>query len=224
MAQVDPALLRLAAEVVRPGDIVWDIGANVGLFSFAAAVAAGPQGRVLAVEADTDLAGLLRRSADGAAARRHAPVEILPAAVSDDVSVARFHIARRNRATNHLEGFGSTMAGGIRASRLTPTVTLDWLAERFPVPDVLKVDVEGAEQAVLGGGARVLAGSPAVICEVSGQNTAAVSRILTGHGYELYDGEHAPGDRQPVEAAPFNTLAIPASGRRPANREPSVTA
>ena len=88
MARVDPLLLRLAAEMVRPGDTVWDIGANLGLFSFAAAVAAGPTGTVLAVEPDTMLAGLLRRSA--ALNRGHAPVDVLPAAVSDDLSVARF--------------------------------------------------------------------------------------------------------------------------------------
>src|SRR5216684_2429213 len=116
MAQVDPPLLQLAAEVVRRGDTVWDIGANVGLFSFAAAVMAGSAGRVLAVEPDTDLVGLLRRSAVGAVG--HAPVEILPAAISDDLSVARFHIARRNRATSHLAGFGSAMAGGVRSTRL----------------------------------------------------------------------------------------------------------
>lgn len=212
MAQVDPALLRLAAEVVKDGDTVWDIGANLGLFSFAAAAVAGPAGRVLALEPDTDLAGLLRRSAAGPAG--HAPVEILPAAVADDVSVARFNIARRNRATSHLSGFGTAMAGGVRSTRLVPTVTLDWLAARFPPPDVLKIDVEGAELLVLAGGARVLAGSPSVICEVSAQNAAAVSGILTGHGYTLYDGDQPEGARAAVPTAPFNTLAIAA--RRPA--------
>ncbi len=213
MAEVDPALLRLAAEVVRPGDTVWDIGANMGLFSFAAAVMAGPQGRVLAVEADTDLTGLLRRSAaDGTGARpaRRAPVEVLPVAVSDDLSVAQFNIAHRNRATSHLAGFGSAMAGGVRTTQLVPTVTLDWLADRFSFPDVLKIDVEGAELAVLEGGATVLARSPAVVCEVCAQNADAVTQILGGHGYALYDGDRCGGDRVPVAAAPFNTLAIAA--------------
>jgi FkbM family methyltransferase len=207
MAEVDPTLLKLAAEVVKPGDTVWDIGANMGLFSFAAAVAAGQEGHVLAVEPDTELARLLRRSAAAGAGR--APVEVLPAAVSDDLSVARFHVARRNRATSHLAGFGSAMAGGVRATQLVPTVTLDWLAARFPVPDVLKIDVEGAELAVLSGGAGVLARSPVVICEVCAQNTGAVTAILAGHGYTLYDGERR-GDRVPVDAAPFNTLAFAA--------------
>jgi FkbM family methyltransferase len=217
MADVDPGLLRLAAQVVRPGDTVWDIGANMGLFSFAAAVAAGPQGHVLAVEPDTDLARPLRRPAGGApepgrqrAAR--APVEVLPAAVSDGLSVARFNVARRNRATSHLEGFGTAMAGGVRAAQLVPTVTLDWLAARFPAPDVLKVDVEGAELAVLSGGAGVLARARAVICEVCGQNPAPVTALLSGHGYALYDGDEPGPDRTPVEAATFSTLAIAARG------------
>jgi FkbM family methyltransferase len=223
LARVDPALLRLAAEVVRPGDTVWDIGANLGLFSFAAAAIAGQDGSVLAVEPDTDLVGLLRRSANRAGGL--ARVEILPAAVADDVSVARFHIARRNRATSHLAGFGSAMAGGIRSTRLVPTVTLDWLAARFPAPDVLKVDVEGAELPVLAGGARVLAGSPTLICEVSGHSAPAVSDVLAGHGYTMYDGDQDPGSRVPVRSAPFNTLAVATRGHRPGvGRKPRVTA
>ena len=210
MSAVDPTLLRLAAELVTPGDTVWDVGANMGLFSFAAAVAAGPTGRVLALEPDTDLAGLLRRSAEGSTG--HAPVDVLPAAASAELSVARFHVARRNRSTSHLAGFGSAMAGGVRSTHLVPTVTLDWLAARFPLPDVLKIDVEGAELTVLAGGAQVLAHSPAVICEVYAQNATAVSDILTGHGYTLYDGDQLPGVRVPTAGAPFNTLAIVKSG------------
>ena len=209
MTQVDPALLRLAAEVVRPGATVWDIGANIGLFSFAAAVAAGPEGHVLAVEPDTDLVRLLRRSA--AVNRDHkvcAPVEVLPVAVCNELSVARFHIARRNRATSHLDGFGTAMAGGVRATELVPTVTLDWLAARFPAPDVIKIDVEEAEMTVLTGGSRVLDRSPAIICEVAASNATPVGELLNARGYAVYDGDRPRRERVPAAAAPPNTLAI----------------
>jgi FkbM family methyltransferase len=206
MSDVDPVLLQLAADVIRPGQVVWDIGANLGLFSFAAAAAAGPSGRVLAVEPDTTLAGLLRRSA--ATNHGYAPVEVLPAAASDEVSVARFHIARRNRSTSYLDGYGTTMTGGVRFTELVPTVTLDWLAAHFPAPDVVKIDVEGAELTVLAGGAQLLERFPMLICEVGARNAAAVSGLLAARGYTLYDGDRLPGERVPVSVAPANTLAL----------------
>jgi FkbM family methyltransferase len=212
MASVDPALLRLAAEVVRPGDTVWDIGANLGLFSFAAAVAAGPAGRVLAVEPDAVLVRLLRRSA--AANQDHAPVEVLPAAVADGLAIAHFHIARRNRSTSHLDGFGTSQTGGVRATELVPTVTLDWLAAQFPAPDVIKIDVEQAELAVLSGAASVLrAALPTIVCEVAARHAAAVRDLLIAHGYTLYDGDQPSAERVPTAQAPPTTLAVSSSRR-----------
>lgn len=211
MTQVDPPLLRLATETVRPGDTVWDIGANLGLFSFAAAVAAGPTGSVLAVEPDATMARLLRRSA--ALNRGHAPVDVLPVAVSDAMSVARFHIARRNRSTNYLDGFGTSQTGGARATELVPTFTLDWLGAHFAAPDVIKIDVEEAEAAVLAGGSRVLELASKVICEVAARNFAVVRDTLNRHGYVLYDGDRPSAERVPVADAQWTTLAVRKSVR-----------
>src|SRR5271156_5693911 len=63
MKSVDPVLCSTAEEFVKKGHVVWDVGANIGLFSFAAAHLAGDKGRVFAFEADVWLVQLLRRSA-----------------------------------------------------------------------------------------------------------------------------------------------------------------
>jgi FkbM family methyltransferase len=210
LGKVDPMLLGLASELVRPGDVVWDIGANVGLFSFAAAALAGDAGRVLAVEADTWLVGLLRRSA-ACRAEKRADVEIFPSAVSDTVGVARFKIAQRGRASNYLESApGSNQTGGVREVQLVPTVTLDWLLEHFPAPNLVKIDVEGAENKVFRGATRLLSEiRPAISCEIFKENRQEVDPLLKGLGYTLYDAELPPGRREPLDSSATNTLACP---------------
>jgi FkbM family methyltransferase len=219
LGNVDPQLLRLVTEMIRPGDTIWDIGANVGLFTFAAAAAAGPSGQVLAVEPDATLVRLLRRSA--VLNRCIAAVEVFPVAVAADLSVGRFHVARRNRSTSYLDGFGTTQTGGIRSTELVPTVTLDWLAAHFGSPNVIKIDVEGAESEVLSGGADVLKSLPAIICEVASCNSASVAKILKHYEYSLYDGDIPSHLRQPLTAARPATVAFHDSSNRLMPRGPA---
>ncbi len=100
----------------------------------------------------------------------------------------------------------------MRSTELALTVTLDWLAHRFPAPDVLKIDVEGAELAVLAGGPSVLAADLGYLRGQSGR--VAVGELLRAHGYAVYDGDLLAADRVPVAIAPFNTLAMAAAGVR----------
>jgi FkbM family methyltransferase len=211
LGRVDPFLLRLAAEIVRPGAAVWDVGANIGLFAFAAAHRAGPAGRVMAVEADDWLAGLVRRSAADAGPS-YAPVEVLAAAVSDRQGVADLRIAGRGRAGNHLADVaGSTQTGGYREVRKVVTVTLDGLLASFPAPGVVKIDIEGAEVRCLRGAEEILARvRPVLVCEVAGENSGAVGEILRRHRYVLFDAMVAPAERRPLAAPAWNTLALPA--------------
>lgn len=212
LEKVDPQLLEMAGELVAPGDVVWDVGASVGLFTFAAAARAGPTGKLYAVEPDTWLVDLLRRSARLEQAKR-APVNVLPVAISDAVGVARFHIANRARAANHLESCGSTQTGGVRETQWVITVTLDWMLEQFPAPNILKIDVEGAEDRVLRGASKLLSGvRPRILCEVYQENANEVSRILHSFGYTLFDASVDRSRRQPVENAVYQTVAYPDRG------------
>jgi FkbM family methyltransferase len=208
LGAVDPFLLTMAGELVRPGMTVWDVGANVGLFAFAAAHAAGPSGRVLAVEADPWLAGLLQRSA-GSAPPAYAPVEVLAAAVSDAPGSVELCIARRGRAGNHLSTVpGSTQTGGTREVRQVAAVTLDGLLDRSPAPQVVKIDTEGAELLCLRGGERLLREvRPVLLCEVTDENAPGVGGLLHGHGYTMFDA--GSSRREPLDRPAWNTLALP---------------
>jgi FkbM family methyltransferase len=202
-------LLDWARELVGPGASVWDVGANVGVFAFAAASRAGRAGRVLAFEPDPFLAGLLRRTAT-AVPSQLAMVEVVEAAACERVGRARLHIAARGRASNHLEGAGRTTAGGIRDVREVAALTLDSLLSSCRAPDLLKIDVEGAEAAVLRGARELLRGHrPRLLCEVSAELQEVVTGELNELGYRLFDAERPAAQRQPIERAAWNTLALP---------------
>jgi FkbM family methyltransferase len=209
--RTDPALFDWASEFINAGDVVWDVGANVGLFGFAAASQCGPNGQVLALEADLRLVEILRRSARSQGPKT-APVVVLPVAVSNEVGVAEFVIAARGRSANHLaETAGSSQTGGARETIMAMTVTLDWLLERFPAPKVLKIDVEGAEHKVLQGAQKLLATHrPHLLCEVHAGNRQTVADILGAHGYTMFDLEALRNERTPLQLPAFNTLALPA--------------
>lgn len=201
-------LFDFAREFVCPGSVVWDIGANVGLFAAAAAQRAGVSGQVVAVEADIWLAGLLRRSA-AIQPSTSAPIQVIPAAAYSSLGVVAFHIARRGRASNFLSAAtASTQTGGIRETVHVVAITLDWLLEQNRAPTVVKIDVEGVEASVLRGGLRTITQCrPTILCEVSEPACDEVTDLLSRYGYTLYDWDARPRIR--VGRACYNTLALP---------------
>lgn len=209
--QWDPELLRIAGVLVRPGDHVWDVGANVGLFALAARHRTGPEGTVLMMEADHDAVSLLFATARQGGNE----LTVLPIAVSQADGFIRFAIAKRARAANAIEGFGSTQTGGVLETRILPSRSLDSLLDSFPAPTVLKIDVEGAELAVLGGAIRVLSQCrPRVYCEVTGQTRGDATDLLQRLGYETFDGESFGTDQpRAVGFGTTNLVAVPLRDR-----------
>lgn len=201
-------LFDFAIEFVKPGNIVWDIGANVGLFSVAAAHRTGESGKVLAVEADIWLAALLRKTAN-LQPPTSATIQVIPAAIFDEPTIASFNVAKRGRASNFLTlAGGSSQSGGVRETVSVLTITLDWLLEQGMTPNVVKIDVEGAESRVLKGAKRLLSEvRPVILIEVIDRECEEVTEILLRNGYTLFDWDAKPRTR--IERAAVNTLALP---------------
>ena len=163
-------LFDWARRYCKPGMRVWDLGANQGLFAFAAASKCGQKGEVIAFEPDPFLISLLERSI-ASGTHQGAPLSMLPLAVAEDLTLSRFLIAATDRTLNHLaEAKGNPRTGGSRASRTAMVVTLDWLSKQLTPPDLIKIDVEGAEDRVLRGGIELLrAHRPILIVEVAAE-------------------------------------------------------
>jgi FkbM family methyltransferase len=209
MSRVDSLLYDMAEELVKPGSAVWDVGANVGLFSFCAAALSGSPGFVLSIEPDLWLAYLMTRSCQALPRDRFSEVEVLCASVSDSSRVSKLEIAERARASNHLiEAIGSTQAKGTRGVQQSVSLTLDFLLDYFPPPSVLKIDVETHEVSVLRGAARLLREvRPTIWCEVSHENSPEITELLHAAGYELHGAATLPHPR--IDRAWFHTLAVP---------------
>jgi FkbM family methyltransferase len=187
LERFEPTLLSYVRRFIQPGMIVWDIGANMGAFTFPAAHAA-KGAKVVAIEPDPFNQLLLHRTLD---ANPDLDVAIIPAALSNRVGLADLEIAARGRAANALRGadHGSQM-GGVRAAYPVVTLTLDWLAEHQPAPDLIKCDAEGAEAWILQGGENLLATKrPILIMEVPSENSDACTGLLHERGYALFPAE-----------------------------------
>jgi FkbM family methyltransferase len=206
LRNVDPTLLKLVKHYVTTGDTVWDIGANLGLFTFPAARIVGPSGKVISIEPDAWLATLLRRSVQ--LNNVVAQVEVICTACANSFGVGVFDIAKRSRSTNHLEGFGSTQTGGIRERQLVPVLPIDALLANHQPPDIIKIDVEGAEILVLQGATDVLKNRPILIIEIASENSEIVKSILEPLEYIFFDGENLDAGPLPNQLT-YTTVAVP---------------
>lgn len=151
---------RLMLSLLRPGDHVLDIGANIGWYTVAAARRVGPQGRVFAFEPDrrnfTILGANVREN-------RIECARLLRAALGRSAGKARIQPASVNQGDIRVRAFSQEAAGS--DSREVPVVALDdFLAEEpeFSLTKlrVLKMDVQGFEWEVLAGARRLFESLP----------------------------------------------------------------
>jgi FkbM family methyltransferase len=171
---VQEALQRL----LRPGMTFWDVGAHIGFFSCFAGRLVGNSGRVIAFEPQSDnrqrLVACLRMN-------QLENVVVRDCALAASNGSAILHAHASSLMWTLVEELGE------QEGYVVPARTLDDEAQACAVPQVIKVDAEGAELEVLRGGSTLLTGQkPALIVEFSNQELLEATLDL----YPFYSAEN----------------------------------
>jgi FkbM family methyltransferase len=159
------AVLQAMLDVIEPGDVVYDVGANIGTHSCLFADRVGEQGLVVAVEPDSTNCTALHRNIRANGFERR--VAVVPYAVGRQRGFADLHLGGYMPGTG-THSLVSTRAGAGAGGLDTvsvPVVTLDSLTKVFGGPAVVKIDVEGAESDVLAGGTETVTSAEHVFVE-----------------------------------------------------------
>lgn len=145
------ATRRFYAQLIRPGDLCFDVGAHAGNRAW---VWAGLGARAVALEPQPDFARWLRWLA-----RRRCGIEVVEQALGPSAGTLTLNISRRHpTVTTGSSGFLKSVATApafrqVRWDRRVdvPMTTLDALVHQYGRPAFIKIDVEGFEAEVLAG-------------------------------------------------------------------------
>jgi len=184
LAGWEPETLSVFQALLPGARTFVDVGASTGLFSLLAALD-DPARRVWAFEPSPATARALRRNLARNAVTN---VEVRELALAAEDGAAELWIPPGESlplGASTLAGFrAGAVAVPVRACRLDALAD----AEAWPTVDVLKLDTEGSEPAVLAGARELLArDEPWIVCEVlSGLTEAGLHAVLDPLGYRYF--------------------------------------
>ena len=175
---------------VKPGMTVYDVGGNKGQMALIYAALVGPTGRVVSFEpAPAEYACL----SDNVALNGLANVRTVQAAASDSEGELVFTYHPDRPTQGKLLDVETTYENHDAERFPVPTLPLDSVLDSEPMPDFMKIDVEGAAASVLRGATRILEeGSPRFYMELHGpEEQAGVRDEVLSRGYiaTTLDGE-----------------------------------
>ncbi len=163
----EPDVVATLQRIVLPGMIVFDIGAHAGFFTLLLSRLVGPSGAVLAFE---PLPANFRVLSENLALNSCSNARAIQSAVSDSSGALLLSVPDPDSWLLA----APSLPGETGPSLQVPSISIDdFVAQSAAPPDLLKIDIEGAELSVLHGAARTLAAShPSLLVELHQQNIA----------------------------------------------------
>jgi FkbM family methyltransferase len=214
----EPRYVDVLRTLVRPGNSIFDVGANIGFYAVLFSRWVRPGGRVIAYEPDPSNLALLRRNLKFNRCENTIVREI---ALSSKSGVELFSLDTVTRSTGHLgtgPTYGETAFGSARETALNVnTRTVDEETELWGPPDLLKLDIEGGEFDLLCGSTELLdRNRPFILSELNSWNddesmgrtrASMTTELLCDHGYLLWDLD--TGLRVPAGDVVWMVLGVP---------------
>ncbi|MAF48522.1 MAG: FkbM family methyltransferase [Rhodospirillales bacterium] len=202
------ALFEAVCDGLKP-DVFWDVGANIGLYSWLV-LTRRAEARAVLFEPDPENLAMISATKERSNIKR---AEIIAVAAADKEGVLEFILDQVSGFTGGLDLAQETYVGthyGLQQRRIqVPALTLDACLVNHPAPGFVKIDVEGAEHLVFAGAKRLLEDvRPVLIFECAPENFPALTGRLNQLDYQLFSAEEPETD---VAGAP-NILALPAGG------------
>ena len=204
----EPELEAALRELVQPGMVAYDVGANIGYVTLLLARAVGETGHVFAFEALPSNVERLRTNigSNGMAAR----VTVVAGAVGTGSAPVRF-LVHESGGMGKAEG-SAGRAGQYASSITVPGISLDEFVygQGNPPPQVVKMDIEGGEVLALPGMRHLLAEArPRMLMELHGPESArAAWEALTAAGYQIYWMKHGHPPVPSLEALDWKAYLI----------------
>jgi FkbM family methyltransferase len=196
----EPEVQEALAQLVKPGQTVYDVGANIGFFTILCSRLVGPQGRVYAFEPIPQNLVTLRRNI---ALNGLTNVVVVEKALSASTGTAEMFVSPWSAFHSlNVEGASKQDNHGPQEGEIVvETVTLDEFVAQAGVsaPDLIKIDVEGAELIVVEGMRETLRLiQPLLLCELHdtqgayGEFVDSIdyrARVIDGESSELADAD-----------------------------------
>jgi FkbM family methyltransferase len=208
--QWEPNVTARVLACLRPGMRAVEVGCNQGWYTLLIADRVGPDGRVIAFEANPDLVKLVIDSASINGYPWRVAVHNL--AVSDSTGEAAFHVRERHLGNSSLAPCPQAgldhLHDAVREVRVRTVALDDFLAGDDRRIDFFRIDAEGSEPAVFRGMGRLLRENDRIMIVMeysphqmthAGHDPAAALAFLAGLGFHFHRIDDA-GGLAPVSA------------------------
>jgi len=209
----EPEIGKLIGRFLPSGGTAIEVGSNVGCHVITMARAAGAAGRVIAVEANPVVAQMLRATVEinGLRNTRVAETAVLDRPQDVELFASPLHLGG---GAVGLPGWDQDPNVRDWLRHKVRAITLDDLAADVASVDLIHIDAEGCELAILAGGGKLLSRSPAVkiIAEWGAVNAPSYFDIEQGldmliqygfHFWRISNGGLVPQSRDQMLAREF---------------------